>query len=497
MRIRENGAALCQAIHVRRLHLRMSAERLYPVIEIIDGDEENVRFLRSGAAPESQPENEKAKKACDHAPIPRINGSSVNRWTRSFAILWPRPIALVVSMPEVSSLHPNRTRLRRWHWGMVIFVAGYHAFQNIWLHLIWFAVAVAWPYSRFQRPAKFPPFLIAAAVFSAVMLILSFRPGLPGSELGLLGIPLAIVDSLLFLLFLDASYRLGRRRERFSRQALAISVLVAGATSALSLTIFYALPKNTFPASRLENVIVHFGMAPVLTGMLFAAAALAAAVLACQETCPKKRRYWLGLEALLLFAALCAQSRGAMLAFAIGFLVLVVCQFGRRLLSPVVILVLVVVIYQWAIPALTASPTQPGLRNPAKSMVVRKDAGRLQLYQIILSRMEPPADYLFGRGRWANDVVKPPEQHWHAHHPHSAYLGTFYRGGAIGLFTLSVVLGMGLLACVREARAGRPARSGKFCRSLCRENPAVAHSHIGEWSWRCQPDPESGQLCGS
>ena len=42
MRIREKCSALSQPIDVRRLDLRMTAQATDPVVQIIDGDEEDV-----------------------------------------------------------------------------------------------------------------------------------------------------------------------------------------------------------------------------------------------------------------------------------------------------------------------------------------------------------------------------------------------------------------------------------------------------------------------
>lgn len=354
----------------------------------------------------------------------------------------------------------KRLQVRRWHLGMVVFLAGYHAFQNIWLHLLWFGVTVALPYFAYRSqpfPRKFPPFLKAAGLFCALMLLVSLRPGLSWWRL-----PLALGDTVLFLLFLHAAYQLGHRRERVRNRTLEVIVITAGVTALISFLIFYFLPGKQFPKTRLENVVVHFGLAPVLTGMLFASAGLTAAILACRESNPRSRRHWLGWEALLLFAALCAQSRGAVLAFLIGLFVLIIFQFHKKLLAPLAVILIVGASYQWLVPMLTA-PKDAGIakvatpNNPAKSMVGRKDAGRFKLYEIILNRMNPPLDYVIGSGRWANDEAKPPEQHWHAHHPHSVYLATFYRGGALGLLALGAVMIAGLLPCLSEARAGRPA----------------------------------------
>ncbi|MDF1788689.1 MAG: O-antigen ligase family protein [Verrucomicrobiales bacterium] len=363
-------------------------------------------------------------------------------------------------MPADTPPHLNRVRVRRWHFGMVVFLAGYHVFQNIWLHLLWFAATVALPYFNWRGFPKQPSkFHITATVFCGLMLLLSYRPGAWPSSFGWLGVPLALGDTLLFLVFIDAAYQLGHRREHFRERTLFIIVLVAAVTAVISLIVFYALPTTQFPASRLKNVIVHFGLAPVLTGLLFASAGLTAALLACRETVTKRRCQLLVLEAILLFSALCTQTRGAILAFIVGLVILIICQFHRKLLAPLAVIVIVCAIYQWALPSLSraVSTQAPVEGNPAKSLIVRKDAGRLKLYEIILDRMAPPVDYVLGCGRWAPDTAGPPEQSWHAHHPHSVYLATFYRGGGLGLMALGTVMFIGLVPCWREARAGRPA----------------------------------------
>ena len=367
------------------------------------------------------------------------------------------------SQATKTNVHPGLTRVRRWHWAMLVFVAGYFAFQSIWLHLLWFGFAVALPGVLMHRDwkASLKPggFLLLAVVFVLGMLLLSFRPGLPQSNLGWIGVLLAIGDSWLLLVFLDAAVRLGRRRERFPMQAMEWMVKVAGITAIISLLVFYWLPGNAFPSSRLQNVVVHFGLAPVLTGLSYAFAGLAAAILAMRA---KVHWQWLAWEALLIFAALCSHSRGGVLALAVGFLVLIVVAFRRELCRPLMVLGAVLVIYQWGIPLLLKPNAAAGMAasssdsSPAEALIARKDAGRLLLYRIIWKRMEAPTDYVLGRGRWANDVVKAPEMHWHAHHPHSVYLATFYRGGAVGVTLLAIVLGAGLLRCWRVARAGQP-----------------------------------------
>ena len=288
------------------------------------------------------------------------------------------------------------------------------------------------------------PFLVGSFVFIFAMLALSLRPGNPMPSL--LGACLALVDTLFLLVFVRMAYGLGKRPHDVARQASIVMVQVAAVTAAVSLLIFYWLPGRVFPASRLENLFVYLGLAPVLTGILYGFAGLAAAILAMDESKPRKRIYLLSMEALLLFAALCSHTRGAVLALAVGFGALPqvdrLAARGQPQHQPQ--------------PQLQPSPSQSQPSNPMASMVARKDAGRLDLYRKVLGRMTPPGDYLMGRGRWADDVVKPPEIYWHAHHPHSIYLATFYRGGAVAVALLGVVVFMGVSSGWREARRGRP-----------------------------------------
>ncbi len=364
----------------------------------------------------------------------------------------------------------RRRQVRFARTGFLVFVAGYYAFQNIWLHLLWFGFAVALPLI-WLRPSPMPlldrrrPFLFWSAVFALTMLTLSLRPGAPRPDWLLLKLVLLAGDAVLLLLFLRMAFRLGHGSPLRTRRAMVIMVQVAGVTALISFAVFYGWMGNRVMTSRFENVVVHFGLAPVLTGLLYGFAGLAAAVLAVGEPSPKRRAGLLFWEGVLLLGALCAHSRGAVLALAAGFIILVVVRFRRQVVLPLAVLLLVAVVYQFGFPQLANMAreraasrgevvTEPPVSNPAAGMVARKDGGRLALYRILLGRMESPADHLLGRGRWANDHGTP-RMTW-ALHPHSAYLATYYRGGIIGVGLLGMVLLLGGGACWRAARRGQP-----------------------------------------
>lgn len=363
--------------------------------------------------------------------------------------------------------------------GFVVFIAGYYAFPNTWTHLLWFGFAVALPL-MFSDP--FPAarvfgrqrFLVWAAIFVFSMLLVSFRPGTPWPDAVVWRAFLALGDAVLLLLFLYLAFCLGNRPSVVGRRAMVIMIQVAGVTAALSFAVFYGFWGNSIFTSRLENVVVHFGLAPVLTGFLYGFAALTAAVLSLDEERGRPCAGLLALEAFLLLAAFLTHSRGTLLALFCGFAVLTVIQFRRKLLLPMAVFLVVTLVYQFVLPQLgrvsspgvserpatPATPADPSPviveepANPAAALVARKDAGRLTLYRKILDRMQPPGDHLMGRGRWADDDALP-ELPW-AYHPHSVYLGTFYRGGVLGVCLLGVVLLLGGFSCWRAARRGRP-----------------------------------------
>ena len=281
-------------------------------------------------------------------------------------------------MPADTPPHLNRVRVRRWHFGMVVFLAGYHVFQNIWLHLLWFAATVALPYFTWRGFPKQPSkFHITATVFCGLMLLLSYRPGAWPSSFGWLGVPLALGDTLLFLVFIDAAYQLGHRREHFRERTLFIIVLVAAVTAVISLIVFYALPTTQFPASRLKNVIVHFGLAPVLTGLLFASAGLTAALLACRETVTKRRRQLLVLRSDPCILSIVHPNpwryprlhRRARDPDHLS----VSSQASR---APLAVIVIVCAIYQWALPSLSRAVSTQAPVGGKSCQVVNRSEGR-------------------------------------------------------------------------------------------------------------------------
>lgn len=356
-------------------------------------------------------------------------------------------------------------------------MVGYYAFQNIWLHLLWFAGAVVYPLLRVNPlPSALmvgkPPFLKAVLLFFLAMLVLAFRPGapLPDASNGW-RVPLLFFDVWLLFLFIVLAYRMGLRPGS-GRKTLTALVYVAGVTALLSAVIFYGIQGHRVTHSRFENLLVHFGLAPVLTGLLYGFAGLAAAALSIDESDQRKRRLLLALQSVLLLAALCSHTRGAVLALGGGFLVLLVVAWHRRTFPAMVVLAAVLLAYQVVIPHLPwerpasppgvdpppgqAEPAKPPAANPAKGLLARKDAGRMALYRLLFERIDSPWEHLLGRGHWADDQGDDTiwgGELW-AKHPHSAFLATYYRGGAVGHGLLALVMLLGSTSAWRAARSG-------------------------------------------
>ena len=75
--VREQDATFCQPIDVRRYRLRVTAEYSDPVVEIINGDEQHVRFLGDGSGRDARagtPGHQKRQQdAKTHQHSPRLN----------------------------------------------------------------------------------------------------------------------------------------------------------------------------------------------------------------------------------------------------------------------------------------------------------------------------------------------------------------------------------------------------------------------------------------
>ena len=350
------------------------------------------------------------------------------------------------------------------------FVAGHSFLPNAWLHLGWllFAGVIAlmrtdWtlPCKRWQADAgcrAVIAFLVWMTARSCIQI--PFMPSDPQDEilLGLLGV-------LLLVMFCVLVWQLAQ-----SHDSLDTLGWVMGMTSALAALIsvvlsYFVLP-NHRAGERLMNLLVHGGLNPVCTGLIFGFAALWLASLVETSRTPVSRRVAWAAILLLQFAAFLSGSRGTMLALACGHGVLLIMRGWRRGAAAACVFVLTGVLYfsstplwvhaaQWQ--AESAAATAPRhITHPLQTVVERGDNGRLDIYRAGWHAMN---DLWFGTGQWGVREVWQCELQAKTDismmfHLHSACFATFVHGGIIGAVLLLALLGCGFQRAYRLAVRG-------------------------------------------
>ncbi|MEM7387242.1 MAG: O-antigen ligase family protein [Verrucomicrobiota bacterium] len=273
--------------------------------------------------------------------------------------------------------------------------------------------------------------LVAATLFRSLIVPIPLHPK---DALGLILAPIGFLA-----LFLGA-----RDRPGDLRPILIGVVVIACLTGLISFIQFIHSPFKPHPHARLWNLFVNRdGLHPVLTGLTSAFAAVAASGLFLTTRRSLPRLSYTIAMIILIVVCFYTQSRGALLSLGSGLLALLLISKSKTALIPLLIFLAVGAFYQLSPRFIEYSKTKrPVESSPVERLVDRKDSGRLALYRLIWSRMETRADFFFGRGISANASGKRSEIGWPAHHPHCAYLGTFYHGGATALLLLAGILGL-------------------------------------------------------
>lgn len=231
------------------------------------------------------------------------------------------------------------------------------------------------------------------------------------------------------------------------RRVLPALAVVAALTALLSLLVFYGDPDRSVADDRLRNVLVYeHGLNAVLTGLLCGFGGLLAAWLAARPEAGRWRWLWLAVLAVSLLGLLATQSRGAVLLFGSGFVVLVVAE--RRRIVPALVTAVTTTAGFFALLVAVQSGTEA-----ARDLLGRGTTGRLDIYAWFFKQMHG-LDGVVGKGMGVPVSIPADEFGWFVDHPHSAYLTQFFVTGAVGTALLLFVLGTALQAAGRLARHG-------------------------------------------
>ncbi len=335
------------------------------------------------------------------------------------------------------------------------FVAGHSCLPNGWLHLGWLLVAglvaCAWTDWRPQllRWCTDPGALaVAAFLFWMTLRSCLSVHSLDEMRCGLLGLGLLV-------LFCALVWQQSDKRESLPATGWTLGITSALA-ALLSIVLSYFILPNHQAGERLMNLLVHGGLNPVCTGLIFGFAALWLATLMEYAFTPMPRWLAWAAIALLHFAAFLSGSRGAMLALVCGHAALLLARGWRRGAAAACVFVLSGMLYfssaplfahmaQWR--AESAAAVSPGgITDHLQKVVERGDNSRLEIYR---AGWHAVSNVWTGTGQWgARDLwqceLQAKTNICMMSHLHSAFFATFVHGGIIGtvLLLMSLVIGI-------------------------------------------------------
>ncbi len=227
-----------------------------------------------------------------------------------------------------------------------------------------------------------------------------------------------------------------------SRLGLFRRVIVTAATSITVVSILALLLGRIYVPGRLYSAI-HFEH-PNLFAQLLGFAAVAAMGSALRTHVRSSRIVWSICVLLLGSGILLTRSRTVIIAAVVASLISIAVYRGRRALMVSFIVTAIVI---------------GVLLTRGQSMVAfvqRRDAGRIFIWKTLLERIENRP--LLGAGVNAPDNVTFPKgsgdfpNGFTLQHPHSAFVGTLYYGGLVGLGLLILIIVLAIRTGRRNAR---------------------------------------------
>lgn len=230
---------------------------------------------------------------------------------------------------------------------------------------------------------------------------------------------------------------------RPNRRGVFRFAVVIAATSAATVALIRLFQGHGYPVDRLGSA-VHFEHPNLFAHYLGFAAVLATGA-ALRSDRLWARWAWLGSVMVLTSAVLLTRSRTATAALLVCLLASAALYLGQRAAALLALAVMV--------SGVMMSASIDGQFN---AFVLRGDAGRDFIYRSLVQRLGD--GWGFGAGIAADDEVHFEElspdhpRGFTAHHPHSAFVGAFYYGGALGIALLLTVLALAAAAGLTTGR---------------------------------------------
>lgn len=352
---------------------------------------------------------------------------------------------------------------------IVGYLAGFSVMPNEWLHLGWLLIAGCFAFDwtgNTSRLLRWPLDLGSRLVVAFLLWMIS-RSCLSDAVIqGYAAVETSrgLLGALLLALFSTLMWSLAGDRGSL-RQFAWISGLAAGLAALVSIIfISFVLPGHHL-GERLQNLLVHGGLNPVCTGLIFGFSALwLAGEVDSVSAIAIRRQIWVVIG-FLHFAAFLSGSRGVMLALGLGHAALFLARGWMRGTMALTVFLISGVIYFTSAPLFahlaswradeSAATITPTLTHHLQKAVERGDNGRFDIYHAGWNATD---NIWVGIGQWGVcdlwQCELQPNADAMMSHLHSAFFATFVHGGLIGMSLMLMLVILAWRRALRLARQG-------------------------------------------
>lgn len=380
----------------------------------------------------------------------------MNTSAATLSSTWPHPAACIRVLGPPSAV--------------VGYLAGFSVLPNDWLHLGWLAVMGAVALVFLEGPARWlrRPATPAVPLLVAYLLWMTLRSCC--SDAFVLGhAPVettrGIFGTSLLVLLCVLLWKVARDF-RVLRFVGWTTGLAAAFAALVSMGVWYLVLPGHMAGERLQNLLVHRGLNPICTGLIFGFSGMWFLGLVEGVRGLTTRRLAWSLAIVLHLAAFFTGSRGVMLALLCGHTALLVARGWRRGLPATAVLAITALVYFSSAPLMAkivtwsadpaVVPPPPGITHHWEKAMERRDNGRIDIYRAGWNAID---NVWIGTGQWGvGDVWQcdlQPDPYGMMRHLHSAFFATFVHGGIIGAVLLLALLGYAARCAWRLARQGK------------------------------------------